>query len=126
MPAKYNVIARGNPRDSDAPKKYYPSYVSSGRKTTRDLSEQIAMISTVSSIDMLAAIESLLKTIPNELAAGNIIDLGEFGSFSLRIKSEGSETPEEVTAKNISNVLIQFRPGKAFKQVINDTEFKKA
>ena len=126
MPAKYNVVARGNPRDPDAPKKYYPSYVTTGRKTTRDLSEQIAQISTVSSIDMLAAIEALLKTIPTELAVGNIIDLGDFGSFSLRIKSDGSETPEAVNANNITNVLIQFRPGKAFKQANKTVEFRKA
>jgi predicted histone-like DNA-binding protein len=126
MPAKYNVVARGNPSAPDAPKKYYPSFNSSGKTSARKLAEKAAGISTLSSIDMLAALEAFLQIIPAELAEGNIVDLGEFGSFRLKIKSEGSDTAEAVSAHNITNVLAQFTPGKAFKQVISNTEFQKA
>ncbi len=126
MTAKYNVVARGNPSNPEAPKKYYPSFTSSGKVTIRKLAEHIASISTVSSIDTLAVLEAFLQVVPKELADGNIVNLGEFGSFRLKIKSEGSETPETVSAHNITNVLPQFRPGKSFKQVISNTEFEKA
>ena len=126
MAAKYNVVARKNPRDPDAASKYYPSFVTSGRVTLRQLAEQIANISTVSTIDTLAVLEALLKVLPEHLVNGEIVQLGDFGSFQLRIKSTGSETPEEVNASNIINVLPLFRPSKAFKQALRNTEFRKA
>jgi len=125
MPAKYNVIPRKNPQDRDAPPKYYASFVSSGRTSTRKMAERIAALSTVSSIDTLAVIEALLQVIPQELAEGNIIDLGEFGSFRLRVQSEGSDTAEEVTSRNIKKVKVQFYPGKEIKQTIENTTFEK-
>lgn len=46
-----------------------------GRKTLRQMAERISQISTVSSADTMAALEALLTTIPQELAAGNIVEL---------------------------------------------------
>lgn len=126
MAAKYNIVERGNPAKPDAPKKYYPSVVSSGRTTQRKLAQRAASISTLSSIDLMAALEAFLQIIPEELAEGNIVDLGEFGSFRLKIKSEGSETAEAVSAHKITNVLVQFLPGKSFKKVVANTLFEKA
>lgn len=126
MTTKFNVIARGKPGDPTAPKKYYPSVKSSGRVTERQLSKQIAEISTVSTADTMAVLESLLTLIPRNIANGNIVELGEFGSFRLRIKSEGSDTPEEVSSRNIKSVKPLFTPGKEFKQALNVTEFSKA
>ena len=125
MSATYNVIPRRNPGNPDAPEKYYPSVKSSGRLRLRNLAKQIAEISTVSSVDTLAVLEALLTVIPRELADGNIIDLGDFGSFRLRIQSQGSDRPEEVTTRNISNVLPRFVPGKEFKQALSQITFEK-
>lgn len=120
------VITRRKPGDPTAPEKYYPSLKSSGRVTLRQLSKQIAEISTVSSVDTMAVLEALLTLIPREIANGNIVNLGDFGSFRLRIQSEGSDRSEEVTANNIKNVLPRFIPGKEFKQALNTTQFTKA
>ena len=125
MSTKYNVITRRKPGDPTAPEKYYPSIKSSGRVTLRQLSKQIAEISTVSSVDTMAVLEALLTLIPREIANGNIVSLGDFGTFRLRIQSEGADSPEEVTAKNIKRVLPLFTPGKEFKQALSTTEFTK-
>ncbi len=125
MSAEYNVISRINPRDAAAPPKYYPSYKSSGRVTLRQLSKKIAQISTVSTADTMAVLESLLELIPQELADGNIVELGAFDSFRLTINAEGSATPEEVSSRNIKKINSRFMPGKEFKQVVDITEFKK-
>ena len=73
----------------------------------------------------MANIEALLTMIPRELADGNIVHLGDFGSFHLRVKSEGADTSEGVNAKNVKNVLVTFTPGKEFKQVLNNITFEK-
>jgi predicted histone-like DNA-binding protein len=118
MTVRFNIVERGNPTDREAPKKFYPSIQSSGRVTTRELAEQAAKMSTLTTVDMMAAIESFLSIIPGELAKGNIVELGEFGSFWLRTTADGIDSPEAVRADQITNVLPRFMPGKLFKEVI--------
>lgn len=126
MTVKFNVVERGNPANPTAPKKWYPSIDSSGRKTLRQMAERISQISTISTADTMAVLEALLTTIPQELAAGNIVELGDFGSFWLRIESDGVETADEVRSSQIQNVLPRFNPGKEFKRVLDAIEFQKA
>jgi len=126
MSVKFNVIQRGNPAKPADPKKFYPSIESSGRKTLRQMAARISEISTVSSTDTMAVLEALLTTIPQELAAGNIVELGDFGNFWLRADSEGSESDADVRASSIKGVLPRFNPGKEFKKVLDAIEFEKA
>jgi predicted histone-like DNA-binding protein len=126
MSVKYNVVARKNPSNPEAPKKYYPSIVSSGRTTLRQLAQEISKISTLGSADTMAILEALLMVIPSELAKGNIVELGDFGNFWLKSNSGGVDTPEVVRANQINKILPRFNPGKEFKKVIDAIEFKKA
>jgi len=126
MSAKYNVVERRNPSNPDAPVKYYPSVISSGRVNLRQLSGLIGEISTVSPADTMAVLEALLNVIPRELANGHIVELGDFGAFRLRIQTEGAATPEEVTSRNITKTLPRFVPGKEFKNALHNVEYKKA
>ena len=126
MTVKFNVVQRGNPSNAEAPKKFYPSIESSGRKTLRQMAARISEISTVSSTDTMAVLEALLTTIPQELASGNIVELGDFGNFWLRGDSEGTETAADVRASSIKGVLPRFNAGKEFKKVLDVIEFEKA
>jgi hypothetical protein len=51
MSVKYSVVAKKNPRDPEAPAKYYPSVKAGGHKSVRQIGRQIAEISTVSSVN---------------------------------------------------------------------------
>ena len=82
-------------------------------------------MSTLTTVDMMAAIESILAIVPGELAKGNIVKLGDFGSFWLRTTSEGAEKAEDVRADQISGVLPRFNPGKEFKRVLDSIKFNK-
>jgi predicted histone-like DNA-binding protein len=126
MTVKYNVVERFNPGNREAPPKYYPSVVSTGRLTLRQLATRIAQISTVSSTDTMAVLEALLATIPAELANGNVVELGDFGNFWLKNNAEGLETAEEVRASQITGIQPRFNPGKEFKKVLATIEFEKA
>ncbi len=125
MTVKYSVVARGNPRDPQAPKKYYAQAQSTGTVDLRDVAEQVGTISTLSSIDMLAAIEGALIIITRALADGKTVNLGDFGSFSLRIHSEGTDTAKAFSVRNIVRTLIRFRPGKRFRAVLDQIEYEK-
>jgi predicted histone-like DNA-binding protein len=125
MTVKFNVVERGNPANREAPKKFYPSIASSGRKTLRQMAGRISEISTVSSTDTMAVIEAFLNVIPQELAAGNIVELGDFGNFWLKANAEGATTAEEVRASQITTLLPRFNPGKEFKKALATVEFEK-
>ena len=126
MSAKYSVVSRVNPRDLAAPRKFYPSYKSSGRVTLRQLSKMIAQMSTVSTADTMAVIESLLEIIPQSLSAGNIVELGALGSFRLAIKTEGSVTEAEVSVNNIKKITPRFTPSRELKEAVANTRFEKS
>ena len=125
MTVKFNVVERGNPSNPEAPKKFYPSIQSSGRVTTRELAERASQMSTLSTTDMMAAIESFLTIVPNELAKGNIVELGDFGSFWLRTTTDGVDNAAEVRADQISGVMPRFNPGKEFKRTLDSIQFNK-
>ncbi len=125
MSAKYNVVSRVNPRDLTAPRKFYPSYKSSGRITMRQLSKRIAQVSTVSPGDTAAVIETLLEIIPQLLEDGNIVELGALGSFRLAIKTEGSATEAEVSVNNIIKVTPRFTPSRELKEAVANARFEK-
>jgi predicted histone-like DNA-binding protein len=125
MTIKYNVMPRRNPRDPEAPPRYFPVVRSSGRTRQRDLARKGTKMSTMSAADLAAAMEILLDLIPEELMAGNIVDLGDFGSFRLSVKAEGSDSAEAVTATHIKGVNVRFTPGKEFKDTMNRAKFEK-
>jgi predicted histone-like DNA-binding protein len=126
MSVKFNIVERGNPANPEAPKKFYPSVVSSGRVTVRDLADMAASQSTLSTMDMMAAYESLLALIPQQLARGNVVELGDFGNFWLKNNAEGMEAPTDVNATHIINLLPRFNPGKQFKKTLKVIDFEKA
>jgi predicted histone-like DNA-binding protein len=126
MTVKFNVVERGNPSNQAAPKKFYPSIESSGRKTMRELAAQISQISTVSSVDTMAVLEALLTIIPQELVAGNIVELGDFGNFWLKANADGADTAEAVRATQITTLLPRFNAGQEFKKALTSIKFEKA
>ena len=125
MTVKFNIIERGRPGHSETPKKYYPSIQSTGRVSIYDLAEEASHISALSTPVMIAAIETLLVIIPDELAKGNIVELGDFGNFWLRFSAEGVEDSASVRGDQITTLLPRFNPGKRFKQALAGVKFER-
>ncbi len=63
--------------------------------------------------------------VPDQLAEGKIVELGDFGTFRVGISSEGADLAEGVTARSITDVRVLFTPGKRFKQALDTAEFQK-
>lgn len=125
MTVKFNIVERGRPGHGEAPKKYYPSIQSTGRVSMSQLAERASDMSTLSRADMAAAIEALLTIIPDELAHGNIVELGDFGNFWLRSSAEGIEDPTKVRGDQITTLIPRFNPGKRFRHVLKQVTFEK-
>ncbi len=126
MPVLYNVVEKVNPRDPQGARKFYGVAQSRGEVNLRDLAEQIADISTVSTIDVMAVLEALLQVIPQHLLDGKIVRLRDFGTFRLILESNGVEKAEDFNASHIKRVKMNFRPGKEIRDALATATFEKA
>jgi predicted histone-like DNA-binding protein len=125
MAVNYKAVPKRNPSKQDEAPKFYAQVISSGDMTVRQLAKRISSISTVSVADTMAVIEAFLEVVPQALAEGNIVRLGDFGSFSLGVNSEGAVDAPTVSKNQIKKVAVRFRPGKEFTNVTNAVEFTK-
>lgn len=125
MPISYVVTQRVNPKDLEAPRKFYGIAKSSGEETVRQLATEISKRTNLSTAEVYATIEAFIDLIPERIAEGKIVRIGDFGSFSVSISSEGVDKEESFTAANIKGNSLNFRPGKLVQNVLDTAEYKK-
>jgi predicted histone-like DNA-binding protein len=125
MAIKYRIVQKVNPSKPTDPRKYYATVVSRGEITLRDLAKEAAEISTVSIADMVASVEAILQVATRHVKQGDIVRLGELGSFSISVSSEGAATAEDFTSANIKSASMNFRPGKEIANTLNNLTFEK-
>lgn len=68
-------------------------------------------------------ISDMCECLVEQLLNGNRIQLGELGTFGISISSEGAESLEKFTLKNIKAVNILFAPGADFENLVGRAEF---
>lgn len=125
MSIKFNVVPRKNPRDLDAPSKYYANIVGEGKTTLADLARYAAEMSTVSHADILAVLESTFGKIAIDIADGKIVYVGEYFTLQAGDSSVGSENEKDVSANSIKSVKAVFRPGKLIRNALKLASFQK-
>ncbi|WP_421920482.1 HU family DNA-binding protein [Marinifilum sp.] len=125
MSINFKSIGRKNPRDRQAPAKYYASINTKGKRNIRFIAEEIADRSSLNEMDIMSVIEGFLQIVPKTLLDGYTVDLGEFGNMGLTAKSEAVEKAEDLNASHINGVKVNFRPGKLFKDELASAKFEK-
>ncbi len=123
---QYVSTKRRDPRDSSNPQKYYACASSRGTVDLRGIARKISAQSTLTTVDTFAVLEAFIQLIPQELADGKIVQLGEFGSFRVTLRSEGADTAEELNSHAIKEVMVRFRQGTEFKRLFSNPTFEKA
>ncbi|MDR1198411.1 MAG: HU family DNA-binding protein, partial [Prevotellaceae bacterium] len=120
MAVKYSLSEKGNPQKPEDPKKWYANAKSAGELTFRKLGKEIAEGSTtVSDTDVLAVLNDLIKILKRHLENGEIVRLGDFGSFQISIGSNGAETEAKFHSSLIKTKKVTFRPGIDLKEMLN-------
>ena len=125
MSITFSVAPKKDPRNQTAAPKYYAVAKSAGRADTNAVAKEIARMSTVSTADTMAMLEAFLTVVPDQLADGKIVELGEFGTFRISISSDGADTADKVSADSITDVRVIFNPGKRFEDVLATLKFQK-
>jgi predicted histone-like DNA-binding protein len=121
---KYSLKERVNPTDMAAPNKLFPIKQTQEELTLRDFAKRISRESTVSTMDAMAVLEGLLQIIPDEIANGKIIKLGDFGTFRTTLSAEGVATIEEFNVSKIKSLNVRFRPSREFRNLLANVKYE--
>jgi len=121
----YSVSPRINPRDKEAPPKYYGHVQASGDIDIREMSERIQATCTVHKSDVFAVLVALEDVITEALKSGEIVRLGDLGSLQIGISSKGATTEEDFSDALIKKARINFRPGSAIVGVLSNLTYAK-
>ncbi|MDR0976847.1 MAG: HU family DNA-binding protein [Prevotellaceae bacterium] len=92
---------------------WYPVQTTVGKPVdTQELAEVLMHESTLSEADVHAVIRALPRVMAQFMADGRAVHLDGLGSFHYTIiaKGTGVETKEEVSAKQINGLRVQFIP----------------
>jgi predicted histone-like DNA-binding protein len=127
MAQKYRLVARKNMGKDNGifETKYYAQSVSSGRVELDELCTQIADGCTLTSADVKAVLDRFNKVLDQNLQAGKIVQMGEFGTFRLSVTSTGATREGKFTTSNIKGANIIFAPGAKLQATRKTVKFEK-
>lgn len=125
MSVKIKSVMKRNPLQPGSKPKYYPSVVSNGEYTIKQLAKRVAEMSSFAEGDVLGILQTILQAIPEALSDGKIVRLGDLGSLRISIKAEGIEDEKKVTINQIKSTSVIFSPGKDLKAAVSRVQFEK-
>ena len=121
----YSVVPRINPRDKEAPAKYYAQAQARGDVNIREMATRIQSTCTVTKADVYAVLVALEDVIVEALQNGEIVRLGELGTFQVGISSKGAVTSEDYDPSFIKKARINFRPGISLAGMLESLSYSK-
>ena len=121
----YSVVPRINPRDKEAAPKYYAQAQARGDVNIREMATRIQSTCTVTKADVYAVLVALEDVIVEALQNGEIVRLGELGTFQVSLSGKGAETSDDYDASLIKKARINFRPGSALVGALDGLTFQK-
>lgn len=92
----YKVIERKDPRNPEAPGKYYGFIVNLSKIGIEEIATRISGTCTVTRHDCLAVLSALQEQIIYALQEGKRVHLGDIGSFRTVANGLGSDTAEKI------------------------------
>ena len=120
----YSVYMMQSPFSKDDTPKAYARNQVSEVWTLEKFSKHIADHNGVFSRGTVKGVLSdMCECLVEQLLNGNKIQLGELGTFGISINSEGAESIDKFTSKNIKEVRIIFTPGADFENMIGRADF---
>ena len=121
----YSVSPRINPREIDEAPLYFAHVQANGEASIREMAERIQQTCTVHKSDVFAVLVALEDVITDALKGGEIVRLGDLGSFQIGISSKGALTEEDYDESLIKKARINFRPGSVLSNILGNLSYKK-
>lgn len=126
MSVKFKLVKQKNlGKDKDTvPVKIYAREVTTDKIDFEYLLDEIAEAGIPSS-QVKAVIDRMNFLIRKHLAAGHIVQFGEFGNFRYCVGSIGAATEEDFDTELIKHPRIAFYPGTALQKARKSADFKR-
>ena len=121
----YSVVPRINPRDKEAAPKFYAQAQARGDVNIREMASRIQGTCTVTKADVYAVLVALEDVIVEALQNGEIVRLGELGTFQVSLSGKGAVTSEDYDTSLIRKARINFRPGLTLAGMLSSLSFSK-
>ena len=121
----YSVSPRMNPSEKGTPPKFYGHVQARGDVSLREMSERIQQTCTVHKADVQAVLLALEDVIIDALKGGEIVRLGDLGTFQIGVSGKGALTEEDYTPALIQKARINVRPGLALAGILSGLSYKK-
>lgn len=74
--------------------------------------------------DVMAILTMAVDCLREKLLAGEKIEMGELGTFSVTLQTSGAPSADKFSASNIKRVKVNWTPGLEFQNLLSDAEFK--
>ena len=113
---KLKLVPKRNPQLPEDPAKLYASAIHSSKIDIAGLATAVSERCSLRRSDVQGALLALMEIIPNELLKGNIISLGELGSFYTSVISDGVKTEEDLSVSMVKGTRIKYRPTKELRK----------
>lgn len=127
MAIKYRIVSKkvSDMKGGAKVEKFYAQPVYGSKVDFERVCKRAAERSTASSADVKAVLDCVNYVLTDELAQGNIVQLGELGNFRPSLSSIGADSAEEFTvATNMRKGRIIFTPGKALRNANASLSFE--
>ena len=121
----YSVVPRINPRDKEAPAKYYAQAQARGDVNIREMATRIQGSCTVTKADVYAVLVALEDVIAEALQNGEIVRLGDLCTLQVSLSGKGALTEEDYNTSLIKKKRINFRPGRVLANAMSSLNFTK-
>ena len=121
----YSVVPRINPRDKEAAPKFYAQAQARGDVNIREMATRIQGTCTVTKADVYAVLVALEDVIVEALQNGEIVRLGELGTFQVGLSGKGAVTSEDYDTSLIRKARINFRLGLTLAGMLSSLSFSK-
>lgn len=121
----YNKVQRTtNPSDKNAEKKWYPIAKSISQATEKEVAAIISDETTLNPKEAEMAIAQARKAILILLKAGYTVKLGDWATFKVTLRAEGTDTEEACTASKIKKVVPHCTFSKDFLTELQKASFQ--
>ena len=121
----YIVVPRKNPMHKEEEPKFYMKAHATEFIGVTEISKRIEKECTVTRADVMAVLTALEDVIADAISQGQVVRLGELGSFKLSISSKGVEDEKNVNGSLVTRERILFRPGSVILKSLKSLSFSK-
>lgn len=116
-------VQRKNPQKQDEAPKWYPVQSTIKLVDETEVAELLSDETTLNPMEAAMAIRQLGKIVRRLLLDSKSVRLGNWATLSVTLSSEGSDTKDALTARNIKSVNTNFQPGEDLHAALQKADF---